>query len=85
MQVEGINSDGNWTRLPRLYVGKDLPVVDKEEIATPEKVTDWEYLQPVAKEIVQSDDVCIANWSKFREHLRTNTGNSQWEWWSLRL
>ena len=36
MQVLGINRDGNWLRLPRLYVRKDLPV-DKEEIATAEK------------------------------------------------
>ena len=26
---------------------------------TPEKITDWEYLNPLAREIVQSDDLCI--------------------------
>ena len=37
---------------------EDLPV-DKEEIATPKKITEWEYLKPITKEIVQNDDVCI--------------------------
>ena len=36
MQVKGINGDGNWLMLPRLYVRKDLSV-DKEEITTLEK------------------------------------------------
>ena len=58
MKVKGINGDGNWLKLPRLYARKDMPV-DKEEIATPEKITKWEYLKPVTKEIVQNDDVCI--------------------------
>lgn len=48
MQVKGNNGDSNRLRLLRLYVRKDLPV-DKEEIATPEKITEWEYFKPVAK------------------------------------
>ena len=44
MQVKGINGDGNWLRLPRLYAKKKL-AVEKEEIATPEKITEWEYLK----------------------------------------
>lgn len=48
MQVKGNNGDSNRLRLPRLYVRKDLPV-DKEEIATPEKITEWEYFKSVAK------------------------------------
>ena len=58
IQVNGINGDGNWLTLPRLYVRKDLSV-DKEEIATPEKITEWEYLKSITKEIVQNDDACI--------------------------
>ena len=42
MQVKGINGDGNWLMLPRLYARKDLPV-DKEEIATPEKMCALDY------------------------------------------
>ena len=45
-------------RLPRLHARKDLPI-DKEEIATPEKITEWEYLKPVSKETVQNDDMRI--------------------------
>ena len=37
MQVKGVKEDGNWLVLPRLYSRKDLPV-DKEEIATSEKI-----------------------------------------------
>ena len=45
--------------LPKLYVRKDLPV-DKEKIATPEKITEWEYLKPITKEIQKvQNDVCI--------------------------
>ena len=44
MQVKGINGDGNWLRLPMLYAKKNL-AVEKEEIATPEKITEWEYLK----------------------------------------
>ena len=41
-----------------LHARKDLPV-DKEEIETPEKIHEWEYLKLIIKEIVQNDDVCI--------------------------
>ena len=40
MQVKDTNGDGNWLRMQRLYAKKDLPV-DKEDIATPEKITEW--------------------------------------------
>ena len=58
MQVKGINGNDNWLMLPRLYARKNL-TVDKEEISTPEKMTEWEYLRSVTKEIIQNDDVCI--------------------------
>ena len=58
IQAKGINGDDNWLRLPRLYARKELPV-DKEEIGIPGKITAWEYLKPVTKEIVQNDGVCI--------------------------
>ena len=55
MQVKCINGDDNWVR--RLYPRKDLPV-DKEEIPTPEKITEWEHIKPITKEMVQNN-VCI--------------------------
>ena len=58
MQVKDINGDDNLLMLPRFYARKDL-AVDKEEIVTPDEITKWEYLRPITKEIVQSDDVCI--------------------------
>ena len=58
MQVKGINGNGNWLMLPRLYARKNL-TVDKEEISIPEKMTEWEYLRSVTKEIIQNDNVCI--------------------------
>ena len=58
MLVKGINGDDNWLMLPRFYARKNLPV-DKEEIVTPEEITEWEYLKQITKEIVQSDDMCI--------------------------
>ena len=57
MQVKGMNGNGSWLRLPRLYTRKDL-TVDKEDIATPEKFTEWEYRKPITKEMVQNDDLC---------------------------
>ena len=39
MQLKRISRDGNWWKLPRPYVRKGLSV-DKEEIATPEKITE---------------------------------------------
>ena len=39
MQVKGIKGDGNWLRLPRLYVRNDLPI-NKDETATQEKITE---------------------------------------------
>ena len=49
---------GHWLLLPKFYGRKDLPV-DNEEIATPERITEGEYLKPITKEIVQNDDVYI--------------------------
>ena len=37
----------------QLYHREDLPD-DKEEITTPQMITEWEYLMPVANEIFQS-------------------------------
>ena len=56
MQVKRIKGDGKWLSLPRLYARKYLSV-EKEEIATAEKITEWEYLKPIAKKIVHSDNV----------------------------
>ena len=44
--------------LSKVYAIKYLSV-DKKEIAIPEKITEWEYLKSITKEIVQNDEVCI--------------------------
>ena len=68
MQVKGISGESNWSRLPKLYARKDLPV-NKKETAISERITKWEYLKPVKKVIVM---YWIVNWSKLNENLGTN-------------
>ena len=58
IQVKGMNGDRSWLRLPRLYTRKDLRV-DTEETATPEKITEWKYLKPIATDLVKSDEVWV--------------------------
>ena len=48
--------DAEWINIPKAYTKDDLPV-DSSEIATPEKVKKWKYLQEIAEEISHSDDV----------------------------
>ena len=33
--------------------------MDKEEIATPARISKWEYLKPISNEIVQDDDIVV--------------------------
>ena len=58
VKVTGMHGDSSWLALPKLYSGREIPV-DKEEIATPTKVREWKYLQPISNEIVQNDDVHV--------------------------
>ena len=53
MQVKRINGVGNWLRLPQLYVSW------QRRDCNSRKDLEWKYLNPIAKEIVQSNDVSI--------------------------
>ena len=48
--------DAEWINIPKAYTKDDLPV-DSSEIATPEKIKKWKYLQEISEEISQSDDM----------------------------
>ena len=50
-----MHGDSSWLALPKLYSRSEIPV-NKEDIATPTKIREWEYLQPISNEIVQNDD-----------------------------
>ena len=56
MQVTGMTGDSSLLALPKLYAKRDIPV-DKEEIATPAKIKEWEHLRSISNEIVQKDDL----------------------------
>ena len=58
VKMTGMHGDSGWLALPKLYSRREIPV-DKEEIATPTKIREWNYLQPISNEIVQNDDVRV--------------------------
>ena len=63
VSVEGIKVaqlQGNsiWINLPKMYARRSLPV-DKEEIATPARISKWEYLKPISNEVVQDEDIVV--------------------------
>ena len=47
-----------WVKLPKLYSREQIPV-DSAEIATPEKLRRWRYLDSIAKEIARDDKVSV--------------------------
>ena len=47
-----------WIELPRTYSKQSLPV-EREEIATPNKIKKWDYLKSISREITQQDDIEI--------------------------
>ena len=59
LKVAGVNKMNNdWISLPKVYSKKTLPV-EKDDVATPEKVSKWKYLDSVKSEIIQTDDIEI--------------------------
>ena len=58
VRVTRMHCDSSWLALPKLYCRREIPV-HKEEIATPTKIGEWEYLQPISNEIVQNDDADV--------------------------
>ena len=51
--------DARWISLPRTFTRNELPV-DCEEIATPENIKKWKYLDEIAKEICQDDSMMVS-------------------------
>ena len=58
VKVIGIYGDRSWLALPNLYSRRETPVY-KEEIATPTKIREREYLQPITNEIVHNDHIHV--------------------------
>ena len=59
LKVAGVNKmNNNWISLPKVYSKKTLPV-EKGEVASPEKVSKWKYLDSIESEITQTDDIEI--------------------------
>ena len=59
LKLAGVNKMNNdWISFPKVYSKKTLPV-EKEEVATPEKVYKWKYLDSIKLEITQTDDIEI--------------------------
>ena len=56
LQVAGSKDGSTWIKLPRIYTRKHLPL-DKKEVATPDKIEEWDYLKTISSEITQTDDV----------------------------
>ena len=47
-----------WVKLPKLYSREHMPV-DSAEIATPEKLKKWRYLDSIAKDIARDEKVSV--------------------------
>ena len=57
-----------------MYARRNLPV-DKEQIATPARIYNWEYLKPISNEVVQDDVIVVglligANFMKALEPMK---------------
>ena len=64
MEIDGLIVSGidlkktrtnEWIELPRAYSKQSLPV-EREEIATPNKIKKWDYLKSISIEITQEED-----------------------------
>ena len=58
VKVAVVNNMNDCILLPKVYLKKTLPV-EKEEVATPEKVSKWKYLDLIMSEITQTNDIEI--------------------------
>ena len=56
LQVVGSKDGSTWIKLPRIYIRKHLPV-DKKEVATTDKIEEWDYLKTITSKVMQTDDV----------------------------
>ena len=58
LKVSKSSGQRTWTDLPVTYTKEDLPV-DDEDVATPEKIRKWKYLERIAGEITQGQGISI--------------------------
>ena len=74
MDVKGVSGNNNMIKLSKMYARTELPV-DKEGIATPDKIKQSDYLKVIPSDITQPDGikVCLligANCMKALESLK---------------
>ena len=72
--VKGVSGNNSCIKLPKMYARTELPV-DKEEIATPDKIKQWDYLKVITSDITQTDGIKVglligANCMKALEPLK---------------
>ena len=58
LKVTSSNEKNVWIDLPVSYTRENLPVED-EDIATPDKIKDWKYVEKIADKIIQGKDISI--------------------------
>ena len=58
MKITGSLGKLKWIKLPRAYTKQELPG-DEQEIATPEKVKRWNYLEGIVNEICPNTDISV--------------------------
>ena len=73
LKVTSLTEKNGWIDLPVSYTRENLLVGD-EDIVTPDKIKDWEYLKRIADKIIQKKDISIGlliggNYSKALEPL----------------
>ena len=70
LKVSKSSGQRMWIDLPVTYTKEDLPV-DDEDVATPEKIKKWKYLERIAGEITQGQCISIGQVSKVAHmHLK---------------
>ena len=75
-QVAGSKDGSSWIKLPKIYTREHLPV-DKKEVATPDKIEEWDFLKTIISEIMQTNHVEVgpANWCQLHEVFGTTEGD----------
>ena len=74
MDVKGVSGNNSCIKLQKMYARIELPV-DKEEIATHDKIKQWDYLKVITSDITQTDGIKVglligANCMKALEPLK---------------
>lgn len=58
IDVRGVVDNNNWIKLPKMRTWAQF-TIDKKEIATPDEIKQWCYLNVIASKITQTDDVQV--------------------------